>query len=57
MSGTEIVHVPYKGGIAAITEFIAGRVDLTFESLTSIAPLARQKAITTATSKRSDVCR
>ena len=45
MSGTEIVHVPYKGGTAAITDIIAGRVDLMFESLTSIAPHARQKAI------------
>jgi tripartite-type tricarboxylate transporter receptor subunit TctC len=45
MSGTEIVHVPYKGGTAAITDLIAGRVDLMFESLTSIAPHARQNAI------------
>jgi tripartite-type tricarboxylate transporter receptor subunit TctC len=45
MSGTDIVHVPYKGGTAAVTDLIAGRVDLMFESLTSIAPYARQKAI------------
>jgi tripartite-type tricarboxylate transporter receptor subunit TctC len=45
MTGTEIVHVPYKGGTAAITDLIAGRVDLMFESLASIAPHARQKAI------------
>jgi tripartite-type tricarboxylate transporter receptor subunit TctC len=45
MSGTEIVHVPYKGGTAAITDLIAGRVDLMFESLASIAPHARQQAI------------
>lgn len=45
MSGTEIVHVPYKGGSAAITDLIAGRVDLMFESLASIAPHARQEAI------------
>jgi tripartite-type tricarboxylate transporter receptor subunit TctC len=45
MSGTEIVHVPYKGGTAAITDLIAGHVDLMFESLTSIAPHARQNAI------------
>jgi hypothetical protein len=38
MSGTEIVHLPYKVGTAAITDLIAGRVDLMFESLTSIAP-------------------
>ena len=45
MSGTEIVHVPYKGGTAAITDLIAGRVDIMFESLASIAPHARQKGI------------
>src|SRR5206468_9825598 len=45
MTGTEIVHVPYKGGAAAITDLIAGRVDLMFESLTSIAPYVRQKTI------------
>jgi tripartite-type tricarboxylate transporter receptor subunit TctC len=45
MSGTEIVHVPYKGGTAAITDLVAGRVALMFESLASIAPHARQNAI------------
>jgi tripartite-type tricarboxylate transporter receptor subunit TctC len=45
MSGTEIVHVPYKGGTTAITDLIAGRVDLMFESLSSSAPHARQKSI------------
>jgi tripartite-type tricarboxylate transporter receptor subunit TctC len=40
MTGTQIVHVPYRGGAAAITDLIAGHVDLMFESLQSIAPLA-----------------
>jgi len=41
MTGTEIVHVPYRGGPPAITDLMAGRVDIMFESLQSIAPFAR----------------
>ena len=41
MTGTEIVHVPYRGGAKAINDLIAGRVHLMFESLNSIAPHAR----------------
>jgi tripartite-type tricarboxylate transporter receptor subunit TctC len=40
MTGTEIVHVPYRGGANAINDLIAGRVHLMFESLNSIAPHA-----------------
>lgn len=45
MAGVQIVHVPYKGGTTAITDLIAGRVDLMFESLSSSAPHARQNSI------------
>jgi len=41
MTGTEIVHVPYRGGSLAINDLIAGHVHLMFESLNSIAPFAR----------------
>jgi tripartite-type tricarboxylate transporter receptor subunit TctC len=45
MTGAEIVHVPYKGGGPAINDLMAGRVQLMFESLNSIAPFARSGAV------------
>jgi tripartite-type tricarboxylate transporter receptor subunit TctC len=45
MTGTDIVHVPYKGGAAAINDLIAGRVHFMFESLNSIAPHARSGTV------------
>src|SRR6516225_892441 len=45
MTGTEIVHVPYKGGAQAINDLIAGHVDLMFESLNSISSTAKAGAV------------
>jgi tripartite-type tricarboxylate transporter receptor subunit TctC len=45
MSGSDIVHVPYRGGAAAINDLIAGRVHLMFESLNSIAPHAKSGTV------------
>lgn len=45
MTGTDIVHVPYRGGANAINDLIAGRVHLMFESLNSIAPHARSNTV------------
>jgi tripartite-type tricarboxylate transporter receptor subunit TctC len=41
MAGIQVVHVPYKGGAAAITDLIAGQVHLMMESLNSITPHAK----------------
>lgn len=41
MTGTTIVHIPYKGGAAALTDLISGQVQLMLESQNSITPHAR----------------
>jgi tripartite-type tricarboxylate transporter receptor subunit TctC len=41
MTGTQFVHVPYKGGAAGITDLISGQVQLMMESLNSITPFAK----------------
>jgi tripartite-type tricarboxylate transporter receptor subunit TctC len=34
MAGTELFHVPFRGGASPLTEVLAGRVDLLFEAMT-----------------------
>jgi tripartite-type tricarboxylate transporter receptor subunit TctC len=41
MTGTQIVHVPYRGGSLAINDLVAGHVSMMFESLNSISPHAK----------------
>jgi tripartite-type tricarboxylate transporter receptor subunit TctC len=56
MAGLDIVHVPYKGGAPAITDLIAGQVQLMLESLNSITPHAkagRVRALGVSGPKRS----
>jgi len=56
MTGTDIVHVPYKGGAMAINDLIAGHVQVMFESLNSISPYARSgkvKALAVSGPRRS----
>jgi tripartite-type tricarboxylate transporter receptor subunit TctC len=38
MTGTQIVHVPYKGSPQGIQDLMAGQVQLMFDNLTSISP-------------------
>jgi tripartite-type tricarboxylate transporter receptor subunit TctC len=39
MAGVNILHVPYKGGLAPLTDVIGGRVDMMFYTLAVVAPL------------------
>src|SRR5712671_4986567 len=34
MAGTDIVHVPFRGGAGPLTELLGGRVDVLFEAMT-----------------------
>jgi tripartite-type tricarboxylate transporter receptor subunit TctC len=57
MTGTQIVHVPYKGGAAAIADLTAGRVQLMLEGMNSITPHAkagRVRALAVSSAHRSD---
>jgi tripartite-type tricarboxylate transporter receptor subunit TctC len=56
MTGTQIVHVPYKGGAAGIADLIAGQVQLMLESTNSITPFAksgRVRALAVTSAKRT----
>jgi tripartite-type tricarboxylate transporter receptor subunit TctC len=56
MTGTQIVHVPYKGGAAGIADLIGGQVHLMLESTNSITPFAkagRVRALAVTSAKRT----
>ncbi|MPZ47312.1 MAG: tripartite tricarboxylate transporter substrate binding protein [Betaproteobacteria bacterium] len=55
MTGTKMVHVPYKGAAAAIIDLIGGQIPLYLPTMTSIAPHMRSrkvKVLGIATAKR-----
>jgi tripartite-type tricarboxylate transporter receptor subunit TctC len=56
MTGIDVVHVPYKGGGPAMTELLAGQVQLLFNSIPSVLPQVkggRLKALAVGSARRS----
>jgi len=60
MSGTRIVHVPYKGTAPALTDVVSGQIDMMFADLSLIQNLARTgrlRMVAVTGSKRSPAAR
>ncbi|WP_460448626.1 Bug family tripartite tricarboxylate transporter substrate binding protein [Alsobacter sp. SYSU BS001988] len=58
MTGTKMVHVPYRGSAQATQDLIGGRIDLMFDNISQALPLAQAgstRALAITTAKRSPV--
>ncbi len=56
MTGTDMVHVPYKGSAPAVADLLAGRVALMFDNLASALPniqAGKVRALAVTTLRRS----
>ncbi len=54
----DILHVPYKGGGAAVTDLVSGRVSMMLETIPNALPLAKSgqmRAIAVTTKERSSM--
>lgn len=55
-SGLALVHIPYKGGAAAVNDVIAGQIDLAFTAVATAKPLieaGKLKGLAVTTGRRS----
>ena len=58
MSGTDIVHVPYRGSSGARNDVLGGQVQMMFDAITTMAPNVKAgqvRALATTGAKRSSV--
>jgi tripartite-type tricarboxylate transporter receptor subunit TctC len=56
LAGVDMVHVPYKGAGPAVTDLLAGQVDLMFATSASVVPhiqAGRLRALAVTTAQRS----
>ncbi len=58
LTGTDILHVPYKGSSGARNDIISGQIEMMFDSVPSMAPMiqaGRVKALATTGKMRSAI--
>jgi tripartite-type tricarboxylate transporter receptor subunit TctC len=58
MAGVDMLHVPYRGGAPALTDLIAGQVQLTFEPISTAIPhinAGRLRALAVTSLERSEL--
>ena len=48
MAKVEMVHVPYKGNVPAITDLLAGQTSLIFATMPTVLPQARAGKLRTS---------
>jgi len=60
LAGIKMVHVPYRGAIAALNDVIAGHIDMFFDTLATSVPMYRAgsvKVLAIGSGERSDKVR
>ncbi len=56
MSGTTVLHVPYKGGAPAMTDLLGGQIQAMFQTSPEAVPYVREgklRALAITSAKRS----